>query len=96
MLLLGRGKGNHDRFARISERLFHTEIGCTILSALFGVALAFMFQRVCKGQQCYVAKSPPSKDISKYVYEIEGEGCFKYTPKVVSCNGDDISSDNEI
>ena len=81
-LLLGRG----NKLELIKERLFYTEAGSTILSALFGVALAFMFQRVCKGAQCYLIKSPPSSETNNYLYKIEGEGCFKYTPKVVSCD----------
>ena len=83
-LLIGRGNRNKLRF--VTDRLFHTETGCTIMSALFGVALAFMFQRVCKGAQCYIIKSPPKEETDKYVYEIEGEGCFKYAPKVVPCD----------
>ena len=77
--------GRRDKLSHVTERLFHTEMGCTIVCALFGVALAFMFQKVCKGAHCSISKSPPVEDINKYIYEIDGEGCYKYTPKVVDC-----------
>ena len=54
-----------DRISHISERLFHTEIGCIIISAIFGIALAFMFQRVCKGDSCIIIKNPPQKELEK-------------------------------
>ena len=69
----------------ITEKLFHTEVGCTIVSAIFGVAVAFMFQRVCKGANCMLYKSPPEKEIKDIVYEIPGDSCYIYKPKVVKC-----------
>jgi hypothetical protein len=80
-LLFSRGH----KFTHFTDRLFYTKTGSTIMSAIFGIAFAFMFQKVCKGAQCYIFKSPPQEEISKYVYQIEDEGCFKYKPKVVPC-----------
>ena len=74
-----------DRISHITERLFHTEMGCVIISAIFGVALAFMFQRVCKGNNCIVVKNPPQEEIEKYVYQNDGI-CYKYKVKIVDCN----------
>ena len=78
-------KSRGDKITHITERLFHTEIGCVLISALFGVALAFMFQRVCKGSSCTLIKSPPQEEINKYVYENDGI-CYKYKIKIVNCN----------
>lgn len=76
-------RGN--RISHITERLFHTEIGCVIISTIFGVALAFMFQRACKGSNCMLIKSPPNEEISTYIYQNDGI-CYKYKIKVVECN----------
>ena len=77
-------KGRGDKISHITERLFYTEVGCVIISTIFGVALAFMFQRVCKGSSCTLVKSPPQHDIDDYVYQNDGT-CYKYKVKVVDC-----------
>ena len=78
-------KHRQNRITHITERLYHTELGCTLMSALFGVALAFMFQRVCKGSQCTIFKAPPKEDIEDVIYEIQGNGCYMYIPRIVDC-----------
>jgi hypothetical protein len=80
MFLAKRG----NKISHMTERLFHTEMGCVIISAIFGVALAFMFQRVCKGTECVVVKNPPQDEIDKYVYQNDGI-CYKYNVKIVDC-----------
>jgi len=77
---------NKMKLADITERLYHTELGCTLISALFGVALAFMFQRVCKGAKCFLYKSPEEKKIKDYIFEIPDDGCYVYKHKVVKCD----------
>ena len=81
--LLLNHRQNH--ISHIIERLYHTELGCMLMSALFGVALAFMFQRVCKGSQCTIFKAPPKEEIEDIIYEIHGDGCYMYIPRIVDC-----------
>lgn len=81
-LLFGKGT---NRLQHITDRLYHTEIGCILVSALFGVAFACMFEKVCKGDECYSIKSPPHKELDKYIYQVDEHTCYKYTPKVVAC-----------
>lgn len=80
-------KNRGDKISHITERLFHTEIGCVLISALFGVALAFMFQTVCKGDKCIIIKSPPQENITNNIYQNDGI-CYKYKIKVIDCNSD--------
>lgn len=74
-----------DSFRRIVDRLFYTSMGAYVVSAIFGLALAFMFQRVCADKSCIVVKPPPMKEIDDYVYKINDTSCYKYTPRVVKC-----------
>ena len=74
------------KLAQLTERSFHTPIGSTLVSALFGVALAFMFQRACKGEKCILYKSPPANEIANTAYALNSEECYKYSHKVVPCN----------
>lgn len=68
----------------IIDRLFYHKAGQILVSAVFGVALAFMFQKVCKGEHCIVVQPPPLDDIEKYVYTLDGV-CYRYVPKVSEC-----------
>lgn len=69
---------------RILDRLFYHDSGQKLVAAVFGIALAFMFQRVCKGEHCIVVKSPPLDDVDKYIYRVDKE-CYRYTPRVTEC-----------
>lgn len=55
-----------------------------MVSALFGLAFAFLFQRVCKDRKCVVIQAPPAVEVENTVYELE-DSCYIYTPKVVKC-----------
>jgi hypothetical protein len=68
-------------------RMFYTKIGQIFISALFGIALAFMFQKVCKDRKCIVIQAPPMKDVDKKIFHVDGS-CYRYTPKVVECTED--------
>jgi hypothetical protein len=70
---------------RITDRLFHTEFGCMIISGVFGLGLAFIFSNVCKGKNCVVITSPDLNDIKGKIFQIQDE-CYTYTPKIVSCD----------
>jgi hypothetical protein len=70
---------------QVTERLFHTEPGNMIVSALFGIGFAFMFSRACKGANCIILHAPPIDDIKDKIFQIQDE-CYIYTPKIVSCN----------
>jgi len=72
----------------ITDRLFYETKGQIFISALFGLAIALLFQRVCKDRKCIVIKAPDVKDFTSKVYEFEGE-CYKYTTTSVSCPKDD-------
>ena len=66
------------------NRMFYTEKGQGLVSFIFGLALAFMFQKVCKGEKCIIYDSPKSEEIDGKVFEFEGS-CYKYKPKNVRC-----------
>lgn len=68
----------------IVQRLFYDPSGQMLISAVFGLALAFMFRKACKGEHCIVVTPPPMEDIEKYVYTIDGV-CYRYVPKVSEC-----------
>lgn len=76
-------KGLFPTADRLTQRLFYEKNGQIFISALFGLALALVFQKVCKDRKCIVITSPKT-DMTKDVYEFEGE-CYKYSSYGVKC-----------
>jgi hypothetical protein len=72
------------------KRLFYQKSGQVVVSAVFGLALALMFQRVCKGSKCIIVHAPPSEDLDKIHHEPgSSDDCYKYSPKYMSCDAAD-------
>ena len=69
------------------DRLFYDETGQIIVSALFGLALALLFRRICK-DNCVVYSAPDIKDIEGNVFNLE-DTCYKYKSYPVKCNSID-------
>lgn len=80
LFLLGR----HANMHRTVDRLMYHERGQILMSIVFGLALAFLFQRVCKDRKCIVLQAPPLKDLERHVYQFHGQ-CFRYEPYAVPC-----------
>jgi hypothetical protein len=67
------------------KQFMATEKASILVSVIIGFGLATLFRRACKGRGCVIVKSPPLKDLNKYLYRIDGK-CYKYRPYAVSCN----------
>lgn len=80
-------KGLFPNADRLTNRLFYTSNGQIFISALFGIALALVFQKVCKDRKCIVITAPSTSEIVGKTYDFEGE-CFKYKPYGVKCPDD--------
>jgi len=72
----------------LTDRLFYSETGQIVISILFGLAFAFLFQRVCKDKKCIVIRAPDVRKMTSKVYEFEGE-CYKYSTLSMSCPKDE-------
>lgn len=77
-------KGLFPNATKLTDRLFYNPSGQVFVSALFGIALALLFQKVCKDRKCIVITAPSTMDVVDKVYQFEGE-CFKYKPYGVKC-----------
>ena len=72
-------------FNLIIDRLLYTDHGQILISAIFGIALAFLFQKTCNGDKCIIIDAPDPDEINKNIYELDGI-CYKYKPKSVHCS----------
>ena len=66
------------------HRLFYEKEGQMVVSALFGLALALIFRRVCKGD-CVIYYAPKVEDIDGKTFMLE-DTCYKYKAYAVKCN----------
>jgi len=69
-------------------QLFNSNIGRIIISIIWGLGLAALFRRVCKGRNCLIIKGPNPVEVSKSIYEYNGK-CYKYSTHNVSCKKSD-------
>ncbi len=75
---------SNDKLNIVVDRLLYTDSGQIILSIIFGLGLAVIFQKTCKGPHCMVFQPPPLKEMQENIYSFNEE-CYKYTPQFVKC-----------
>lgn len=68
----------------VIDRLFYTELGQIIISAIFGLSLALVFNRVCK-DNCTLYFAPKYNEIYDNIFKID-DICYKYKTVNTSCN----------
>jgi len=68
----------------VIDRLFYNETGQMLVSALFGLSLALLFNRVCK-DNCTLYFAPKYDDINDNIFKLE-DTCYKYKAVNVACN----------
>lgn len=77
--------------SQMVNRLYYSSTGQIVVSAIFGFALALIFQRACKDRKCIVITAPP--EVNEKVHKYKGE-CYKFTERYVECDLDDTDTQN--
>jgi len=72
------------------DRLFYSSVGQLIISSLFGLSLALLFNRVCK-ENCILYFAPKYDDIDNKIFKLE-DTCYKYRMVNVSCNKNPVGA----
>lgn len=60
-----------------------------IFSIVWGIGLASLFRRVCKGRNCIIYRAPSPNDILGKTFGFNNK-CYNYKPRMVKCEGKDI------
>ena len=55
-----------------------------IISIIWGLGLAAIFRRACKGRDCIIIKSPDVKKFEQGVYDFDNK-CYTFKSKVTTC-----------
>lgn len=80
-------------FKNMKDKLFYDPTGQILISAIFGLALSFMFVRVCK-DNCVVYYAPKIEDIQDKVFKID-ETCYVYKSTPTKCNEKPLENYNQ-
>ena len=71
-----------------TARLFRSPEGKFIISILWGLGIATLFQKVCEGN-CIVVKAADPEQVRNKTFQITDEGgakrCVKFEPRFVNC-----------
>jgi hypothetical protein len=67
------------------KRILNSDTGKIIISALLGLGLATLFQRVCNDKNCIIFNGPVITEIDDKIYKY-GEKCYKYTARPEKCD----------
>ena len=59
--------------------------GITLVSILWGLALACMFYKVCQDDTCLIIEGPNPKEVEQNSYKYNGS-CYKYKIVPAQCN----------
>ena len=70
-------------------KLIKTDVGRKIISVMWGLGLATMFQRICKDRSCIVYTSPNPSDIKNKTYK-KGDQCYKFDTEISECGNNMI------
>ena len=81
------------------KRLLDTEIGRFFISAILGLGLASLFNKVCKDKNCITFNGPVLSEFEGKIYK-HGEKCYKYSLQSSKCESTkriiDVSDPNEL
>ena len=65
-----------------------------IFSIIWGLGLASLFRRVCKGRECIVYRAPSLNSIKGKTFGFNNK-CYNYIPRLVKCQGKNIIAPEE-
>jgi len=64
--------------------ILKTPLGRIIISILWGLGLACIFRKACKGRDCIVYKAPSPDVVTQKVYMFDDK-CYKYSVMPTKC-----------
>jgi hypothetical protein len=71
--------------------ILKSRISKIILGILWGLGLACLFRKVCRGRNCIIYKAPDIKDIKDNIYNFN-DSCYQYNIVNSECSADALVS----
>ena len=66
------------------NNIANDKYGRIILSIIWGLGLAAIFRKVCKGRDCIIIKGPKPNETDNKIYKFNDK-CYKYNSYSTSC-----------
>lgn len=66
------------------KQVFKSKTGIIIISIVWGLALATLFQRVCKGRGCLIFNAPNVEEVRNNTYAHNNK-CYRFKTESTSC-----------
>lgn len=66
------------------EDFVNNDKGKIFISIIWGLGLATLFRKVCKGRKCMVIKGPKPEEMDNKVYKFD-EKCYLYKAQNTTC-----------
>ena len=67
------------------KKIINSETGRIVISALLGLGLATLFNKVCKDKNCIIFNGPVLSEIDGKIYQY-GEKCYRYKMQPAKCD----------
>lgn len=64
--------------------IMNNDIGKIIISIIWGLGLATLFRKVCKGRKCLIMRGPKPEEMNNKVYKFDDK-CYLYKAKNTTC-----------
>ena len=74
------------------RNVLRSKNGRIIFSIIWGLGLASLFRRVCRGRDCVIYRAPSPSDVEGKTYKFDNK-CYQYKAKPVDCNGHEKDAD---
>tara|TARA_B110000908_G_C10184096_1_gene417145 strand:+ start:1020 stop:1250 length:231 start_codon:yes stop_codon:yes gene_type:complete len=70
---------------KILQNLKSSPYAKIIISIIWGIGLAAIFRKVCKGRECIIITAPDVKEFETGVYGFDNK-CYTFKSKVTTCD----------
>lgn len=74
--------------------LLKTPTSRIVLAVLWGLGLATLFRKACKGRNCMIFRAPHLEDVKDKTFRFEGK-CYQYSPRTVECKKEEALTPEE-
>ena len=72
------------------KRLIKNKQGRMMMSILWGLGLAALFNQACKGRNCIIYTSQNPNIVKNNIYQSDNDKCYKFDSEVTECNKNSI------
>ena len=68
----------------VVDDFINTGKGKIIISIIWGIGLATLFRKVCKGRKCLIIHGPKPEEMNNKVYKFDNK-CYLYKAQNTTC-----------